>query len=99
DRRLREQTEILSNSHEGVMIVDLDDRISFWNRGAEAIFGWTAMEALGQPPDRILGVTDREQVRALRRAVEQAGHWSGELKAQRRDQRSIIVESRVTLVR
>ena len=63
-RRLREQNEILSRSHEGVMIVNLKNEISFWNRGVEEIFGWTAAEATGRAPEQMLGVRDASVVAA-----------------------------------
>ena len=39
--------QILSESPDGVYAVDLDQRIVFWNRGAERILGYTADEMLG----------------------------------------------------
>jgi len=99
ERHLREQNDILTNSHEGVMIVNLANEVSLWNRGAEAIFGWTAAEALGRPPEKVLGVDDLGVMSTLRAAVKRDGFWNGELQSQTRDGRKLIVNSRVTLVR
>lgn len=99
DAQLREQNEILSNSHEGVMIVNLANKITLWNRAAEKIVGWKQSEALGRDPVELLGVDDREKVFALRSGVVREGFWTGELQAITRDGRRISIESRVTLVR
>ena len=99
ERQIREQNEILSNAREGVMIVDLADRISLWNRGAEAIFGRTAAEAIGQSPEAVMGFEDPAAAGRLRAAVARDGFWNGELRAQARDGRKLIVNYRATLVR
>jgi PAS domain S-box-containing protein len=99
ERHLREQNDILTNSHEGVMIVNLANEISLWNCGAEALFGWTAAEALGRPPEKVLGVDDLGGMSTLRAAVERDGFWNGELRSQTRDGRQLIVDCRITLVR
>jgi PAS domain S-box-containing protein len=99
DAQLREQNEILSNSHEGVMIVNLANKITLWNRAAEKIVGWNQSEALGRDPVDLLGIDDPGIAFALRSAVVRDGHWTGELQARTRDGRRISIESRVTLVR
>ncbi len=99
ERQLREQAEIISSAHEGVMIVNLDNQITLWNRGAERMFGWTAAEALGHPPDDVLGTGNPGAVSTLRAAVERDGFWNGELRGQTRDGRTLILDCRTTLVR
>jgi PAS domain S-box-containing protein len=99
DRQLREQNEILSNSHEGVMITDLANKVTLWNRGAEEIFGWTAVEARDRLPEQLLGIDDPAIMAMIRTAIEREGAWNGELQAQTRDGRKIIVDCRSTLVR
>ncbi len=50
---------ILNHIYEGVCTIDLASRVTFWNAGAERIYGVTASEITGQPlgdffPDAIL---------------------------------------------
>lgn len=99
ERQLREQNEILTNAHEGVMIVNLADEILLWNRGAEQIFGRSAAEARGQHPEQLLGPVDPALLSVLRTAVERDGFWRGEMRTQARDGRPLVVDCRTTLVR
>jgi PAS domain S-box-containing protein len=99
ERQLREQNEILSNSHEGVMIVNLANEVTFWNRAAEKMFGWTAAEAVGRPPEQLLGLRETALVTTIRQKVDLAGFWDGEFRCQARDGRKLTVDCRITLVR
>ncbi len=99
ERQLREHHEILSNSHEGVMIVNLANEVSLWNPAAGKMFGWSAAEALGRRPEEVLGVRDPLVIAAIHSAVERDGFWNGELAAQARDGRKLTVDLRITLVR
>jgi PAS domain S-box-containing protein len=99
DAQLREQGEILSKSHEGLMIVNLANEISLWNLGAEEIFGWNEAEALGRLPEELLGIEDRETVSALRATAERDGFWNGEIRMKDRKNRNLIIDGRITLVR
>lgn len=40
--------KLLDNLYDGVYLVDLDRKISYWNKGAERITGYTAAEVLGK---------------------------------------------------
>jgi len=97
--QLREQHEILSNSKEGVVIVNLANEVTLWNRGAEETFGWAAAEVLGHTPEQALGIVVPGTVAAVRTAIERDGFWNGELRLQTRDGRKLVVSCRTTLVR
>ena len=46
---------ILDNLHEGVYFTDLERRITYWNKGAEALTGFSAQEVVGKRcADKIL---------------------------------------------
>jgi PAS domain S-box-containing protein len=44
-----------------IFLTDPEDRITDWLPGAQAVFGWTAAEALGQPAAIIFTPEDRER--------------------------------------
>ena len=46
--------QIVDGSPDAVILGDRDGNIRIWNAGAEAIFGWTAAEALGRSMDLII---------------------------------------------
>jgi PAS domain S-box-containing protein len=98
ERLLREQHDILSNSHEGVMIENLAGEVSMCSRGAEEILGWTRTELIGRRLEDLLGADFLSIFSEMRAAVERLGSWSGELRLQTRDGRKIIVDCRTTLV-
>ena len=50
---------IVENSADAIITIGLDNRIQSWNQGAERLFGWKAIEAIGRPmgmmiPDKLL---------------------------------------------
>ena len=47
EQKLLEQAELLNLAQDAIMVRDMDDRIQFWNYGAEVLYGWTAEEAAG----------------------------------------------------
>ncbi|CDG84394.1 putative bifunctional diguanylate cyclase/phosphodiesterase [Janthinobacterium agaricidamnosum] len=45
---LQQQSQILDQIHESVLTMDLTGYITSWNKGAERLFGYTSVEAVGQ---------------------------------------------------
>jgi PAS domain S-box-containing protein len=71
------------------------DAIAYWNEGAERLYGWTAREALGQNPAKLL----QTQYPIPLAEIEQCEVWEGELLHTTRDGRRITVASRWTMLR
>ena len=46
--------QLINDAPDAILIADQEGDISFWNRGAELIFGYTAAEAVGQSLDLII---------------------------------------------
>jgi two-component system, cell cycle sensor histidine kinase and response regulator CckA len=96
---LIEQATLLDQSHEAIIVRDLDNRIRYWGRGAERLYGWTAEEAVGRPVQEL---TYRESLSRLAEAtgiVMENGKWDGEARHVTKDGREVIVEGHWTLVR
>jgi len=48
EERLVEQAALFNQAQDAILVRSLDDRIFFWNQGAERIYGWTVEEAVGR---------------------------------------------------
>jgi two-component system cell cycle sensor histidine kinase/response regulator CckA len=99
EEQIREQAALLDQAQDAILVRELDGKVSFWNKGAEQIYGWTAEEAVGKKAQQLLFKEQSPQFEVARRAVMQDGEWTGEIRQTRRDGRDITVESRWTLVR
>ena len=45
---LREKASLLNLTHDTVFVRDMNDVITYWNRGAEERYGWSSEEAVGR---------------------------------------------------
>lgn len=99
EERLREQAAMLDQAADAIMVRDLQDRIRFWNRSAERLYGWTAAEAQGRDANQLLYKHASLDLREAHRVVVEKGEWAGELRQVTKDGKEIIVASRWTLMR
>ncbi len=99
EARIREQAELLDKAHEAITVRDLDNRIIFWNRGAERLYGWTAADVLGKQGNEVLYKEEPFDSIAARKSVQEKGEWSGELSQRTKAGREIVVDSHWTLMR
>jgi PAS domain S-box-containing protein len=99
ENRLREQARLLDLAQDAIMVRDMEDRIEFWNHGAEKLYGWTAAEVDCRQASSFLREDHPSTALAAKMAVTESGKWSGECKHLRKDGDSVMVRSRWTLVR
>jgi two-component system, cell cycle sensor histidine kinase and response regulator CckA len=98
DERIREQAALIDQANDAILVCDLEDRLTFWNRGAEVLYGWPAAEVQGRSAAEVLFKTRPPELEEANRAVRAAGKWEGELSQVTRDGREIVVASRWTLL-
>jgi PAS domain S-box-containing protein len=91
---LAEQAKMLSLTADAIMIRDEADRITYWNHGAEALYGWTRDEALGQVPHQLLEAEFPESLAAARAQLAARGRWEGEVVHRTKDGNQLTVSSR-----
>jgi two-component system cell cycle sensor histidine kinase/response regulator CckA len=98
EEHIRQQAALLDKAGEAIHVRDLAGRVSYWNRGAERLYGWAREGVAGRPAGDLLGVPGAEPDDAAR-AMAASGEWRGELRRRTKDGREVIVESHWTLVR
>ena len=97
EERLLEQALLLDLANDATIVRTIDDRITFWNRGAEKLYGWTRREVLGKPIQEILESELPQPLDEIQKQVLRDGKWQGELIHYTRDGRRITVASRWSL--
>ncbi|MFP3503799.1 PAS domain S-box protein [Burkholderia sp. SIMBA_062] len=96
---LRERLQLLDLTHDAIVVYDLQGRIAFWNQGAEALYGWTAEQALGQPVHVLTQTVASVPLDRIHRTVLECGQWQGELQRVRKDGKVVMISSRLALWR
>jgi PAS domain S-box-containing protein len=93
------QAQLLDLTHDSVFTRDLDDVITYWNRGAEVLYGWTRAETLGKVTHKLLQTEFPRPLEDIKAALTATGYWDGELVHTKRDGTRITVASRWSLQR
>jgi PAS domain S-box-containing protein len=96
---LREQARLLDLTHESIFVRTMNDVITYWNRGAVKLYGWTKEQAAGEISHRLLQTVFPEPVKAITAAVVRTGRWEGELVHVTHDGAQVVVASRWSLQR
>jgi PAS domain S-box-containing protein len=94
---LREQARLLDLTHDTIFVRNMSDVITYWNRGAEELYGWSADEAVGNVTHEILKTVFPAPLEDITEEVLSKGRWEGELIHTRRDGTRLTVASRWSL--
>jgi PAS domain S-box-containing protein len=92
---LSEKAALLDMANDAIFVKTASGTISYWNEGAERLYGWSMKEVLGRTPFDVL----RTQYPIPLREIESHNTWEGELAQITKDGRHIIVASRWTTLR
>ena len=94
---LTEQATLLDLAQDAIIVRDLDGRISYWNRGAEQMYGWSSQEVIGRPLHTLLQVESPEAANAVQATLLLNKEWEGEAVHHKRDGTTMVVASRCTV--
>jgi len=98
DARVAEQAALLDNARDAILVRDCEERITYWNKSAELLYGWTAREVVGREATEMLYKTPTE-FQQHRDELLRDGEWAGEVRQITCDGRELIIDSRWTLLR
>jgi hypothetical protein len=97
--QLREQAMLLDVATDAIVVRDLNQHITFWNQGAERLYGWSSEEVFGRSATEVLYREPSSQLEDIYQIVLSHGAWQGELTQLTKAQQEVIVASRWSLVR
>ncbi|QVL30382.1 PAS domain S-box protein [Telmatocola sphagniphila] len=98
EARIREQADLLDKVSDAVIVLDLEDRVLYWNRGAERLYKYPASEAVNRKLSELVETESTNALIAAREQVREFGIWDGEFRQTTKGQK-IVVESHWTLIR
>jgi two-component system, LuxR family, sensor kinase FixL len=96
---LRSQAQLLDLTRDTIFVRDMNDVITYWNRGSEQLYGWPRAQALGHFTHRLIQTQFPAARAEIMAQLLRTGCWEGELIHTRRDGRELTVESRWSLQR
>jgi len=101
EARIGEQARMLELAYDAIFVRDMEDRILYWNKSAERIYGWTAQEAVGR---KQLDLMPKDMFNALKfeeagKVILETGNWQGEFTIRTKSGKEVIVEACWTLLR
>jgi PAS domain S-box-containing protein len=96
---LSEQAGLLDLTHDTVFVRDLNDVITYWNHGAEELYGWGKSEAVGKISHQLTRTIFPRPVEKIAAELLRTGRWDGELIHTRKDGTQAIVASRWSMQR
>jgi PAS domain S-box-containing protein len=98
EEELRRQAALLDQAYDAMFAWEWDGPITYWNKGAEWMYGYTAEEAVGRLSHELLHTSHRDGLSRLLQGLEQHGVAEIEAEHTSKDGRRLVVESRQQVV-
>jgi PAS domain S-box-containing protein len=91
---LREQANLLNLTHDAIVVRDMKGTVTYWNRGAQELYGWCAEQAVGKVGWELLKTIFPVPLEQIEAEAIAAGRWEGEVVQTRQDGSQVVVASR-----
>ena len=79
EKALAERARLLDLSYDAILVRDANDRIIYWNSGAQEIYGYAKEEALGRISHELLRTEFPQPLEEIFKLLKREGRWTGEL--------------------
>ncbi len=99
ERALSEQARLLDLSNDAILVRDAGDHVTYWNKAATELYGFTRDEALGRVAHELLQTQFPADLGMINKQLHRDERWNGELVHIRKDGAKVIVISRWALDR
>src|SRR5450756_2682067 len=99
-QELNEKAALIDLAHDAIVVLGpVDDRIRYWNRGAQDLYGYTALEAIGQVGGQLLKRVAPASIAEMVTKASESDHWDGRLKHTTKSGEELVVDSRWAVLR
>ena len=95
EESVRFQARLLDAVRDVVIVVNPDQRITYWNRAAEGILGYSAAEMLGEAMDRFIAPGTEDGLAASWAGIARGESDAFEWRARRRDGATVWLDVKV----
>ncbi|MCO8120115.1 PAS domain S-box protein [Stieleria sp. TO1_6] len=95
---IRQQAEMLDLSHDAIIAWELGGGISFWNRGAELLYGFSRSEVMGKVIHDVLRTEHSVPRDEITAAMLEKGDWEGRVVHYTRQNQPLDIASRHQLI-
>jgi PAS domain S-box-containing protein len=92
-----EQASLIELTQDSALVIDMQGKILFWSRGAEAMLGYSKAQAVGNISHELLRTEFPQPLTEIRAELLRVGHWEGDLIKTAQDGRRIVVSGRWAL--
>ena len=90
---LKKQAALIDLSPDAIIIKNMDETITFWNAGAEKLYGYTKEEALGQKINILLRTKNSKSFEEVISQLKQGKSWTGEITNYTKNNNEVTVQS------
>jgi PAS domain S-box-containing protein len=91
---LRRQASLIDLSPDAIIVITVEGIITFWNKGAEKLYGWTGEEAVGKNIHVLLETVFPQALEEILLELKDGKNWTGELTHRTKEGDQVIVQSR-----
>ena len=86
EEKIRFQAQLLDVAGEAVIATAVDQKVIYWNRAAEGLYGWSSEEMMGRNlREEVVPEDLRGRAKEIAKQVTETGHWSGEFMVRHKD--------------
>jgi len=88
------QAALLNSANDAILVKDVEEKVVYWNKGAERKYGWTSEEIMGKIIHEFLKSEYPVPMKDIHAEVAKNGVWEGELIHSCKNGNKIVVNSR-----
>jgi PAS domain S-box-containing protein len=99
EEEARKHAQLLDLANDPIIVCTIEGDVTYWNRGAEQLYGWSKQEAIGWNIHAFLQTEPAERIEDVQEVFFRDGYWEGEIVHSKKDGTKVTVLSRWTLQR